>query len=194
MRSGACQRSTTETDVAVSIGLDGSGQREIATGLRMLDHLLEQLAFHSRADLRISARSLDGIAHHLVEDVALTLGQAIADALGERRGIERYGSVLLPMDDALARVALDFSGRPFARVELEFGVERIEGLDCVLIPHFFRSLASKCGLTLHVDLLCAADPHHAVEACFKALGRALAIAWSVTASDLELIPSTKGTI
>ena len=145
MRSGTCQRLTTETDIAVSIALDGSGQREIATGLRMLDHLLEQLAFHSRADLRIAGRSLDGIQHHLVEDVALALGQAIADALGDRRGIERYGSMLLPMDDALARVALDFSGRPFSRVELELGVERIEGLDCVLIPHFFRSLASSAA-------------------------------------------------
>lgn len=194
MRSGTCERTTTETSVAVGINLDGTGRREIATGQRMFDHLLEQLAFHGRADLRISARTLDGIQHHLVEDVALALGEAIAEALGDRRGIERYGSMLLPMDDALARVALDFSGRPFARADLNLGVERIEGLDATLIGHFFRSLASKCGLTLHVDLLCVGDPHHAAEACFKALGRALAVAWSVTAAAREIVPSTKGSI
>jgi imidazoleglycerol-phosphate dehydratase len=194
VRSGVSERTTTETNVAVTIELDGSGRRDIATGVRMLDHLLEQLAFHSRCNLRISARSLDDIQHHLVEDVALALGEAIAVALGERRGIERYGSALIPMDDALARVAIDLSGRPFARIDLALGVERIEGLDCVLIAHFFRSLASKSGMTLHVDLLCAADPHHAVEASFKAFARALAVAWSTTAAGRESIPSTKGTL
>jgi imidazoleglycerol phosphate dehydratase HisB len=179
--------------VAITIELDGCGRLEISTGLPMLDHLLAQFAFHSRCDLEISARSLDGIEHHLIEDIALVLGEALAAALGERRGITRYGWALIPMDDALACAAVDFGGRPFARVRLDVVAQRVEGLEVEMIPHFFSSLARKAGVTLHLDLLAGSDPHHAVEACFKAFARASASAWD-QACDAAPIPSTKGVL
>ncbi len=178
----------------LTIDLDGSGRREIATGLPMLDHLLAQFAFHSRSDLRVSAESLDRIEHHVVEDVALALGVALAVALGDRHGIARYGWALVPMDDALVRAAIDLGGRPFARVELPLQAERVEGLEVAMVPHFFRSFASKAGVTLHVDLLAGSDPHHAIEAGFKALARAASAAWLQIALDTDAIPSTKGVI
>jgi imidazoleglycerol-phosphate dehydratase len=193
MRSGIYERTTNETIVRVAIQLDGSGKHDIATGMPMLDHLLAQLGFHSGCDLEISARSLDAIEHHLIEDTALALGEAIDRALGDRRGITRYGSALIPMDDALARAAIDIGGRPFSCVDLDVQERRLEGLDVVMIPHFFRSLTTKSGITLHLDLLAGTDPHHAIEACFKAFARALAIAWSPIA-DATFVSSTKGVI
>jgi imidazoleglycerol phosphate dehydratase HisB len=192
VRSGSCERVSSETSVAATIELDGCGRREISTGLLMLDHLLAQFAFHSRCNLDIAVRSLDGIEHHLIEDVALALGEALAAALSERRGIARYGCALIPMDDALVRAAVDFGGRPFARVGLDLAARRVEGLEVAMIPHFFSSLAWKAGITLHLDLLVGSDPHHAIEACFKAFARASTAAWSQTASDAAALPSTKG--
>jgi imidazoleglycerol-phosphate dehydratase len=193
MRSGVCERVTNETEIRVAIDLDGSGRREIATGMPMFDHLLAQLGFHSGCDLEIAASSLDAIEHHLIEDTALAVGEALDRALGDRRGITRYGAALIPMDDALARAAVDIGGRPFSRVGLELHERRLEGLDVVMVPHFFRSLTTKSGITLHLDLLAGTDPHHAIEACFKAFARALAIAWS-PASDIAAVRSTKGVI
>jgi imidazoleglycerol-phosphate dehydratase len=193
MRSGICERTTNETVIRVAIELDGSGKREIATGMPMFDHLLAQLAFHSGCDLEISARSLDAIEHHLIEDTALALGEGLDRALGDRRGIARYGSALIPMDDALARAAVDVGGRPFSRIGLELQERRLEGLDVVMVPHFFRSLTTTSRITLHLDLLAGTDPHHAIESCFKAFARALSVAWNAT-SGAAVIPSTKGVI
>jgi imidazoleglycerol-phosphate dehydratase len=192
MRSGSCERTTTETAVAVTLVLDGDDARAIATGVPMFDHLLAQLAFHSGFEVRIEARSLDGIQHHLVEDTAIALGRALARALGDRSGIERYGSALLPMDDALARVAIDVGGRFFARVNLPLRVESIEGLEVGLIAHFFRSFAVNAAITLHLDLLAGDDPHHAIEAAFKACARALAVA--CRRLDSARVLSTKGSL
>lgn len=191
MRSAIRSRETRETKISVTLSLDGSGAPIISTGLRMLDHLLEQFAFHSGCSLQVRAESLDGIQHHLVEDVAIVIGDAVAGALGDRSGIERYGCTIIPMDDALVRVAVDLGGRAHARVELPLGVEQIEGLAAAMIPHFFSSLASNARITLHMDLLVGADPHHSIEAAFKALARACATAWSQTRSG---IASTKGVL
>jgi imidazoleglycerol-phosphate dehydratase len=190
MRSGSCERTTAETSVAVRIGLDGPSTPAITTGLRMFDHLLAQLAFHSGFAVIIDAASLDGIEHHLIEDTGIAIGRALGDALGDRSGIERYGSVLLPMDDALVRVAIDLGGRFFARIELPIGAECIEGMEVAMVPHFLRSLAVNAAMTVHLDLLAGDDPHHCVEAAFKAYARALATACA-RRSDVR-VPSTKG--
>ena len=191
MRSSIRSRETSETEISVTLNLDGPGPPVISTGLRMLDHLLEQFAFHSGCGLQVRAESLDGIQHHLVEDVAIVIGDALADALGDRAGVERYGCATIPMDDALVRVAVDFGGRAYTRTELPLGVEQIEGLAAAMIPHFFSSLASNARITLHIDRLAGTDAHHCVEAAFKALARACAIAWSQTRTG---IVSTKGVL
>jgi imidazoleglycerol-phosphate dehydratase len=192
MRKGAHERTTTETAVAVTLDLDGTGPSAIATGVRMFDHLLAQLAFHSGFAIAIDARSLDGIEHHVIEDTAIALGRAFAEALGDRSGIERYGSALLPMDDALVQVAVDLGGRFFARLNLPLRVERIEGMETAMVAHFFRSFAVNAAVTLHLDLLAGEDPHHSVEAAFKAFARALAIA--CRRLDSARVLSTKGSL
>jgi len=178
MRSATRKRETRETRIAVSLYLDQPGPPIIATGVRMLDHLLEQFAFHSNCSLRIQAESLDAIQHHLVEDVAIVLGGALADALGDRAGIGRYGCAFVPMDDALVRAAVDLGGRAYVRTDVPLGVEQIEGLATALIPHFFSSFGNNARMTVHVDMLAGTDPHHCVEAAFKALARACATAGS----------------
>lgn len=192
MRSAHRSRTTKETSVEIVLLLDGRGDAEIRTGIRFFDHMLQQWCFHSRCDLTVSAQSFDGLAHHVVEDVALALGEAIGSALGDKRGIARYGDSLLPMDDALARAALDLSGRPYARVNLPLSVERIEDLDAQMVSHFFASLAQTAGVTLHLDLLEGHNAHHAVEAAFKAAARAFAQAWRADVSASGEVPSTKG--
>jgi imidazoleglycerol-phosphate dehydratase / histidinol-phosphatase len=192
VRSAQRERFSSETKVTVGIELDGSGFRKVLTGLPMLDHLLSQFAFHSGCDLEIAAQSLDAIEHHVIEDVAIVLGEAIGEALGDRYGIARYGWALIPMDDALARAAVDLGGRAFSKVALEVAVEKVEGLESQMVSHFFRSLATKAGITLHVDLLAGSDPHHAFEAAFKAFAWAAKRAWNTAASDEAAIASTKG--
>jgi imidazoleglycerol-phosphate dehydratase len=194
MRSASLCRSTKETDVTVELTLDSEPRIEVRTGIAMLDHLLAQLAFHGSMDCTVRARSLDGILHHLVEDVAVVLGRTLDAALGDRSGIVRFGSALVPMDDALVRAAVDLGGRAYARTELGFRGERIEGLDTILIPHVVRSLADNARLTVHVDRLAGDDPHHVAEAAFKALGRALAEAWTRDPRFSTTCISTKGTI
>lgn len=194
MRSARRTRTTKETSVEIALCLDGRGEAEIRTGIRFFDHMLQQWCFHSGSDLAASAQSFDGIAHHVIEDVGLTLGEAVAGAVGDKRSITRYGACLLPMDDALARAALDFSGRPYARVNAPLSVERIEDLDAQMIGHFFASLAQTAGVTLHVDLLEGANAHHAVEAIFKAVARAFGQAWRIEAGAAAGVPSTKGVL
>ncbi len=175
MRKGFYERVSGETVVAVAIDLAGESPA-ISTGLRMFDHLLAQLALHSGLGLSVEARSLDGIEHHLIEDTGIAVGRALADALDDRTGISRYGSAVLPMDDALVRAVIDVGGRSFARINLPIAAELVEGLEVAMVAHFFRSLASNALITLHVDLLAGEDPHHCIEAAFKAVARALAAA------------------
>jgi imidazoleglycerol-phosphate dehydratase len=177
MRSFAYERKTAETVVQAVLTLDASEPPDVTTGVRMLDHLLQQFAFHAPAGLRLRATSLDGLEHHVVEDVAIALGESLRGALGERRGIERFGAALLPMDDALVRVAVDLGGRPYARIALDLACERIEDLTAEMVPHFLASFAAHAGIALHVDRLAGSNSHHGVEAAFKALARACAAGW-----------------
>ena len=193
-RRAEVQRTTTETDISLSLRLDGTGEADIATGIGFLDHMLELFAHHGRFDLTVRAGGdLDVDGHHTVEDIGLALGQALREALGDKRGIRRYGSFLLPMDEALALVALDLSGRPYFVHDLKLAGVRIGEFDGDLTPHFFRSLATVSGMTLHVRLLAGSDAHHIVEAVFKAFARALAQACELHGRDDE-VPSTKGTL
>ncbi len=193
-RRAEVHRTTSETDIAVTLVLDGSGTAEVSTGIGFLDHMLELFAHHGGFDLSVRAGGdLDVDGHHTVEDIGLCLGQALREALGEKRGIRRYGSFLLPMDEALALVALDLSGRPFFAHDLQLTGVRIGAFDADLTPHFLRSLATQSGMTLHVRLLAGSDPHHIVEAVFKAFARELAQACERHGRGDE-VPSTKGTL
>lgn len=188
----SASRTTKETAVNVDLYLDGAEESRTATGIRMFDHLLAAWAFHSRIAVKIDARSFDGITHHLVEDVAIALGQALSQALGERRAIARYADATIAMDDALVRCVLDLAGRPHGRVDLGLRREAIEDLASDLIPHFFTSLASNARITLHLDRLAGTDDHHVAEAAFKAFARAFRTA---CAPDLSFsMPSTKGSM
>jgi len=193
-RRAEVHRKTTETDISLSLCLDGTGTADVSTGIGFLDHMLELFAHHGRFDLFVNAGGdlhVDG--HHTVEDIGLALGQALREALGDKRGIRRYGSFLLPMDEALAQVALDLSGRPYFVHDLQLGGVRIGEYDADLTPHFLRSLATQSGMTLHVRLLAGSDAHHIVEAVFKAFARALAQACELHGAGAE-VPSTKGSL
>jgi imidazoleglycerol-phosphate dehydratase len=193
-RRAEVTRVTNETDISLVLDLDGQGVADVVTGIGFLDHMLALLAHHGGLDLTVRASGdLDVDGHHTVEDIGLTLGQALREALGDKRGIRRYGSFLLPMDEALAMVALDLSGRPFFAHDLQLAGVRIGEFDADLTAHFFRSLATQSGMTLHVRLIAGSDAHHIVEAVFKAFARALAQACERTGSGDE-VPSTKGTL
>ena len=193
-RRAEVQRTTTETDISLVLVLDGEGQANIDTGIGFLDHMLELFAHHGGFDLDVTARGdLDVDGHHTVEDIGLVLGQALASALGERRGIRRYGSFLLPMDEALAMVAVDLSGRPYLQHEVKLAGVRIGGFDATLMSHFWRSFVNRAGVTLHIRLLSGEDPHHIIEAVFKGVARALAVACERHGPD-DAVPSTKGTL
>ncbi len=194
-RVGAAQRRTGETDVRVRVDLDGSGKAEAKTGVGFFDHMLTALARHALFDLEVSATGdlhVDG--HHTVEDVGIVLGQALAQALGERRGIRRYGEATVPLDDALARAVVDVSGRPFLAYHAEPPTWQMLGdYDVALTPEFFRGLATHGGLTVHVDLLRGQNAHHVVEAVFKAVARALGAAVMLDPRVTD-VPSTKGVL
>ncbi|MBI3977065.1 MAG: imidazoleglycerol-phosphate dehydratase HisB [Chloroflexi bacterium] len=194
-RSSKVRRETGETRVAIELELDGSGQATVTTGIGMLNHLLAQIARHGLLDLTVEATGdLDVDPHHLVEDVGITLGRALREALGNRAGLVRMGHALVPMDEALVMVAVDLSGRPFAAVEAPFTGERIGALPVRLVHHFLRSFAFEALLTLHARVLAGEDDHHMAEALMKALGRAMGAA---VARDPRLggaVPSTKGTL
>jgi imidazoleglycerol-phosphate dehydratase len=193
-RRASVERSTSETRVMVKINLDGQGRHQIKTGVGFFDHMLAQVARHGRMDLEIDATGDLWIdAHHTVEDVGLALGSALDQALGERRGIVRYGQNLLPMDETLAMVALDISGRPFARLAAQFPCERVGNMETELVAEFLKALACTARLTLHVQLLAGENCHHMIEAIFKGLGRALCQAVALEAGSTE-IPSTKGVL
>jgi len=186
-------RETKETQISVRVALDGTGQYDIATGVGFFDHMLEQLARHSLIDITLRARGdLHIDAHHTVEDCGIALGQALAKALGERRGIRRYGAAELPMDETLSRVALDISGRPYLVWRVAFPAPKIGEMDTELFREFFQALAQNAGLTLHVETLYGANAHHIAESGFKALARALRAAIEIDPRAGEAIPSTKG--
>ena len=195
MRKGAITRKTKETSIEVALDLDGSGASDISTGVGFFDHMLDQLARHSLIDLTIRAqgdRHIDD--HHTVEDVGIALGQALAQALGDKRGLTRYADCLLPMDETLTRVALDVSGRPFLVFRSEFPTERIGSFDTQLVREFFQALAGNAGLTLHIETLYGLNSHHIAESCFKGVARALRDAVAIDPRQGDRAPSTKGAL
>ncbi len=192
-RTARVQRTTLETDITVELALDGAGAADIRTGLGFLDHMLTALARHARFDLTIAATGdLQVDDHHTVEDCALALGQAIDEALGDRRSVGRFGSAYAPLDEALARTVLDLSGRPSACVDLGFRREMLGDVATENLNHFFQSLAVGARSTLHVDVLRGENDHHRAEAAFKSA--ALAFRAAVARNDTDDIPSTKGTL
>ncbi len=188
-RKSTIKRETMETNISLELNIDGSGKREISTGIRMFDHMLAQLAQHGLFDIKISATGND--QHHLVEDVAICLGKAFGEALGEKRGIVRMADATVPMDDALAMVAVDLSGRGYAVVEIPFADKELSGLETDLIRHFLESFAIEARLNLHARVAYGTNDHHKAEAMFKALGRALDKATRVDERISGRLPTTK---
>ncbi|MGL6042858.1 MAG: imidazoleglycerol-phosphate dehydratase HisB [Sandaracinobacteroides sp.] len=195
MRSATIIRKTSETDVAITVGLDGTGRRAISTGIGFYDHMLEQLARHGLFDLDVkTVGDLHIDAHHTVEDTAIALGEAFGQALGDRAGITRYGHAYVPMDETLSRVALDISGRPYLVWKVQFTQARLGELDTELVSHVFHSFAQAAGITLHVETLYGTNNHHIVESLFKGLARALKQAVAIDPRQAGSVPSTKGTL
>jgi imidazoleglycerol-phosphate dehydratase len=195
MRSATVNRNTAETKIMVTVDLDGTGSYRVATGIGFLDHMLEQLSRHSLIDLDVAVEGdLHIDQHHTTEDSALAIGEAISQALGERRGIMRYGTAYAPMDEALTRAAVDISGRPFLVWKLAFTQEKLGEWDTELVEHWFQSFAQTAGLTLHVENLYGRNNHHLVESAFKALARALRQAVDIDPRKADSVPSTKGTL
>ncbi|MFC3615209.1 imidazoleglycerol-phosphate dehydratase HisB [Lutimaribacter marinistellae] len=195
MRRAQITRKTAETAITVELDLDGTGRYDMQTGVGFFDHMLDQLARHSLIDITVRAEGdLHIDDHHTVEDTGIALGQALAQALGDKRGIRRYGECHLPMDDAQVRCALDLSGRPFLVWNLDLPTQKIGTFDTELVREFFQALATHGGITLHVDLLHGVNSHHIAEAAFKAAARALRMAVEVDPRKADAIPSTKGAL
>jgi imidazoleglycerol-phosphate dehydratase len=193
MRTGTINRTTGETAIDVTVNLDGTGAYTVSTGIGFLDHMLEQLSRHSLIDLDVKVvGDLHVDQHHTTEDTGIAIGEAVAEALGSKAGITRYGSAYSPMDETLTRVALDISGRPWLVWRVPLTVQRLGEWDTELIEHWFQSFAQAAGITLHVENLYGANNHHIVESCFKGLARALRQAVEVDPRKGNAIPSTKG--
>ena len=193
MRNARITRTTHETDIAVAVNLDGTGTYDVATGIGFLDHMIEQFARHSLIDVTCHIKGdLHVDQHHTTEDSAIAIGQAIHQALGDKAGIGRYGSAYSPMDETLARVALDISGRPFLVWNAAFTQPRLGELDTELIEHWFHSVAQAAGITLHIELLYGANNHHIAEGIFKGFARAMRQAVTLDPRKGTAIPSTKG--
>ncbi len=195
MRTASIERKTNETDISVTVNLDGTGLHDISTGVGFLDHMLEQLSRHSLIDMTVRAKGdLHIDAHHTTEDVGIALGQALKAALGDKRGITRYAHCYLPMDETLTRVALDISGRPWLIWNVAFPTEKIGDFDTELFHEFFYALAMNAGITLHVENLYGRNSHHIAETCFKGLARALRAAAEIDPRAADSLPSTKGAL
>ena len=195
MRTGSISRKTNETSIDVEVNLDGTGVYEVSTGIGFLDHMLEQLSRHSLIDLKVRAvGDLHIDQHHTTEDTGIAIGEAVLQALGDKRGITRYGSAYAPMDETLTRCALDISGRPYFVWKVGLSMPRLGEWDTELIEHWFHSFATSAGITLHVENLYGSNNHHIVESCYKALARALRQATEIDARKADAIPSTKGTL
>ncbi|MDJ0389284.1 imidazoleglycerol-phosphate dehydratase HisB [Roseomonas sp. E05] len=194
-RTADIARSTSETEIRISLGLDGAGHGEIATGIGFLDHMLTALARHGMLDLQVEAKGdLHIDFHHTTEDVGIVLGQAVKRALGDKRGIRRYGHAVVPMDEALAEAAIDISGRPFLAWNVSFPRDKVGAMDTELFEEFFRAFATNAGITLHVVQRAGSNAHHIAEAAFKAVARALRQAVEHDPRAGGAIPSTKGTL
>ncbi|GAB2177680.1 imidazoleglycerol-phosphate dehydratase HisB [Dongia sp. agr-C8] len=194
-RKASVQRKTKETEISVSVDLDGSGKSEIATGIGFLDHMLEQLSRHSLIDLTVKAKGdLHIDFHHTTEDTGIAIGEAVSQALGERRGINRYGDAMIPMDETLTRVALDASNRPYLIWKVNFTKPKLGEMDTELFKEWFQAFAQAAGLTLHVENLYGENNHHIVESCYKGLARALRVAVEIDPRKSDAIPSTKGVL
>ena len=194
-RTASVERTTNETAIGASVTLDGTGVADIATGIGFLDHMLDQVARHGLIDVQLKAEGdLHIDAHHTTEDSGIVLGQAVAKALGDKRGIHRYGEALVPMDEALSRVALDISGRPCLVWKVDFSIDRLGGMDTELFREWFHAFAQNAGITLHVECLYGTNNHHIIESCFKALARALRMAVERDPRRADSVPSTKGVL
>ena len=189
-RTAKIERNTKETEIKASLNLDGGGKSEISTGIGFFDHMLELFAFHAGISLKLQAKGdLQVCDHHTIEDCGIVLGECIKEALGDKKGIQRYGSFLLPMDEALVQIALDISNRPFLVYHAEIKRELIGSFSCEMVSEFLRALVNQAGITLHVNVLYGENDHHKIEAIFKGLGRAFKQAICITSDEL---PSTKG--
>ena len=195
MRSGKIERKTAETEISVSLNLDGTGKYEINTGVGFFDHMLEQLARHSLIDLEVHANGDTHIDdHHTVEDTGIAFGQALTQAISDKVGINRYGWCLLPMDDTLIRTALDLSSRPFLYLDIDMPTDKIGNFDTELVREFFQAVSTHGGITLHMEKLHGYNSHHIAEATFKSFAKSLRIAVQKDPRNLEALPSTKGTL
>jgi imidazoleglycerol-phosphate dehydratase len=193
MRKASVKRTTKETTVEVALDLDGTGAASIATGIGFLDHMLDLLARHSRVDINLKAKGdLHIDQHHTTEDVGIALGQAVKQALGDMKGITRYADVHVPMDEALTRVAIDLSGRPFLVFKVKFGRAKVGAFYTELVQEWFQAFAINAGITLHVETLYGTNDHHIAESCFKGLARALRAAVAIDPRAGDEVPSTKG--
>lgn len=195
MRTATVQRTTRETDIAITVNLDGTGDYSVSTGIGFLDHMVEQLSRHSLIDISMAVKGdLHIDQHHTVEDSALALGEAVAKALGDKRGIARYGEAHAPMDETLTRCVLDISGRPHCVWKSGFSQPRLGEMDTEMFPHWFASFAQTAGITLHIETLYGENNHHIAESMYKALARALRQAVEIDPRKGDAIPSTKGVL
>jgi imidazoleglycerol-phosphate dehydratase len=195
MRTATITRTTKETSIRVSLKLDGTGLYKVSTGIGFLDHMLEQLSRHSLIDLEVEAKGdLHIDYHHTTEDTGICIGQAVAQALGEMKGITRYAHAYIPMDETLTRVAMDVSARPYLIWKVEFSRDKLGTMDTELFKEWFQAFAQAAGITLHVENLYGSNNHHIVESCYKGLARALRTAITIDPRKADAIPSTKGTL
>lgn len=195
MRTATIERNTNETEISVDLNIDGTGVYDVHTGIGFLDHMLEQLSRHALMDLTLRCKGdlhIDG--HHTTEDCGIAVGTAVKKALGDMRGITRYASAYIPMDETLSRAALDISGRPFLIWTVDFPRAKIGDMDTELFEEFFRAFAFAAGITLHVENLYGTNSHHMIESCFKAVARALRDACTIDTRKADTVPSTKGTL
>lgn len=195
MRSATTERNTKETQITVTVNVDGTGKYNVSTGVGFLDHMLEQLSRHSLMDITVKAKGdLHIDAHHTTEDVGIALGSAFHKALGDRMGITRYGHSYIPMDETLSRVSLDISGRPYLIWKVDFSRQKLGEMDTELFKEWFQAFAFAAGVTLHVENLYGENNHHIIESCFKGLARAIRMAATIDPRSKDAIPSTKGTL
>ena len=195
MRTATVARKTNETEIAVTVDLDGTGTYEVATGIGFLDHMLEQLSRHSLVDLAVNAKGdLHIDFHHTTEDTGIAIGEAVSQALGDRRGITRYAEATIPMDETLTRVTMDISNRPYLIWRVDFSKSKLGDMDTELFKEWFQAFAQAAGITLHIENLYGENNHHIIESCYKALARALRNAITIDPRKAEDVPSTKGTL
>ncbi len=195
MRTATVARKTNETEIAVTVDLDGTGTYDVATGIGFLDHMLEQLSRHSLMDLTVTAKGdLHIDFHHTTEDTGIAIGEAVSQALGDRRGIMRYAEATIPMDETLTRVTMDISNRPYLIWRVDFSRSKLGDMDTELFKEWFQAFAQAAGITLHIENLYGENNHHIIESCYKALARALRNAITIDPRKAEDVPSTKGTL